>query len=142
MRQQILVIDDSKAIRFLLQTILGKKYRVVTAADGCSAMHWLSQKNFPDVIIADPQLPDMPNWELMEYITSSGLYGGIPVIALSSLDKTETREKCEELGISTIFSKPFNPVLLEKAVESCLAENEEVDIMHFANQHRLHMKVG
>lgn len=136
MKQQILVIDDSKAIRFLLQTILGKKYKVIAAADGCSAMHWLSQKNLPDVIIADPQLPDMQNWELMEYVTSSGLYGGIPVIALSSLDKNETREKCEELGIDNIFFKPFNPVHLERAIENCLSVYEEVDVMH------LGLKVG
>lgn len=136
MKQQILVIDDSKAIRFLLQTILGKKYKVITAADGCSAMHWLSQKNLPDVIIADPQLPDMQNWELMEYIISSGLYGGIPVIALSSLDKNETRIKCEELGIDNIFFKPFNPVHLERAIENCLSVYEEVDVM------QLGLKVG
>src|ERR1700761_7958266 len=121
MKQQVLVIDDSKAIRFLLQTILGKTYKVITAADACSAMHWLSQKNLPDFIIADPQLPDMPNWELMEHLTSSGLYGGIPVIALSSLDKNETRLKCEELGIENIFFKPFNPLHLEKAIENCLS---------------------
>ncbi|HJU46041.1 MAG TPA: response regulator [Chitinophagaceae bacterium] len=139
MKQQVLVIDDSKAIRFLLQTILGKKYKVITAADGCSAMQWLSQKNLPDVIIADPQLPDMPNWELMEYITSSGLYGSIPVIALSSLGKEETREKCEELGIENIFFKPFNPVHLERAIENCLSVYEEVDVMSFG---RVHLKVG
>ena len=141
MKQQVLVIDDSKAIRFLLQTILGRKYQVITAADGCSAMHWLSQKNLPDIIIADPQLPDMQDWELMEYVTSSGLYGDIPVIALSSLDKNETRSKCEELGIENIFSKPFNPVLLEKAIESCLSSYAEVDVMSFA-KHKLRLKVG
>ena len=30
MKQTILVINDSKAIRFLLQTILSKKYNVVS----------------------------------------------------------------------------------------------------------------
>jgi len=90
MKRRILAIDDSKAIRFLLQTLLSKNYQVITAADGCSAINWLSQNELPDLIIADPQLPDMQNWELIEQLASSGLYGSIPVIVLSALDQTET----------------------------------------------------
>ena len=52
MKKQILAVDDSKAIRFLLQTVLGKSYQVITVPDGCSAMHWLSKRNFPHLIIA------------------------------------------------------------------------------------------
>ena len=55
MKRQILAIDDSKAIRFLLQTVLGKEFQVVTAPDGCSAMYWLSKRNLPDLIIVDAQ---------------------------------------------------------------------------------------
>jgi DNA-binding NtrC family response regulator len=66
MKKQILAVDDSKAIRFLLQTVLGKSYQVITVPDGCSAMHWLSKRNFPHLIIADPQLPDLENWELIQ----------------------------------------------------------------------------
>jgi len=120
MKRTILAIDESKAIRFLLQTVLGQKHQVITAADGCSALYWLSKRNLPDVIIIDPQLPDMQNWELLEHLKSSGLYGHIPVIVLSSLDEKETQQKCKELGISKSFQQPFNPVELERAIEELL----------------------
>ena len=118
MKRQILAFDDSKAIRFLLQTVLGKEFQVVTAPDGCSAMYWLSKRNLPDLIIVDAQLPDMDNWELIEQLTSSGLYGDIPVIVLSSLDKEETAVKCMEMGIDAFFTKPFNPVELLAKVKN------------------------
>ena len=118
MKRQILAIDDSKAIRFLLQTVLGKEFQVVTAPDGCSAMYWLSKRNLPDLIIVDAQLPDMENWELIEQLTSSGLYGDIPVIVLSSLGKEETAVKCMEMGIDVFFTKPFNPVELLAKVKN------------------------
>jgi len=118
MKRQILAIDDSKAIRFLLQTVLGKEFQVVTAPDGCSAMYWLSKRNLPDLIIVDAQLPDMENWELIEQLTSSGLYGDIPVIVLSSLGKEETAVKCMEMGIDAFFTKPFNPVELLAKVKN------------------------
>ncbi|HEX4371962.1 MAG TPA: response regulator, partial [Puia sp.] len=100
MKKQILAIDDSKAIRFLLQTILSKDYQVITMPDGCSAMYWLSKKNLPDLIIADPQLPDMENWELVEQLSSSGIYGNIPLLVLSGLDNAETQVKCLEHGVA------------------------------------------
>lgn len=114
MKKKVLAIDDSKAIRFLLQTVLGKDYQVITAPDGCSAMYWLSKKNLPDLIITDAQLPDMDNWELVEQLSISGLYRDIPMIVLSSLDQNETTAKCLQYGVAAQFTKPFNPIdLLE-----------------------------
>jgi CheY-like chemotaxis protein len=116
MKKQILAIDDSKAIRFLLQTVLGKEYRVITAPDGCSAMYWLGKRHLPDLIILEAQLPDMDKWELVEQLKSSGLYRDIPIIVLSSLDKSETINKSQELGVYDYFTKPFNPIDLLESV--------------------------
>lgn len=116
MKKQVLAIDDSKAIRFLLQTVLGKDYQVITAPDGCSAMYWLSKKNLPDLIITDAQLPDMENWELVEQLSISGLYRDIPMIVLSSLNQNETNTKCLQYGVAAQFTKPFNPIDLLEAV--------------------------
>src|ERR1700744_2484368 len=126
MKKQILAIDDSKAIRFLLQTVLGKEYQVVTVPDGYSAMYFLSHREHPDLIIADPQLPDMENWELIQQLSSSGLYGEIPMVVLSALDKVKTEEKCEELGVLKYFMKPFNPIELLDAVQE-LVRNGQLD---------------
>ncbi len=120
MKKQILAIDDSKAIRFLLQTVLGKDYQVVTAPDGCSAMYWLSKRNLPDLIIVDAQLPDMQDWELIEQLSSSGIYRDIPLFVLSSLDKTKAQAQCLEHGVTEFFAKPFNPIELKAAVNRVL----------------------
>lgn len=116
MKKQILAIDDSKAIRFLLQTVLGKEHQVVTAPDGCTAMYWLSKRNIPDLIICDPQLPDMKDWELIEELSTSIVYRSIPVMVISSINNIETKLKCEEFGISEYFMKPFNPVVLLESI--------------------------
>lgn len=116
MKKKILAIDDSKAIRFLLQTVLSKDYQVVTAPDGCTAMYWLSKRNVPDLIIADPQLTDMRDWEMIEELTSSVLYKSIPIMVISSLDNNVTKLKCAEYGIADYFLKPFNPVHLLESV--------------------------
>jgi len=125
-KRQLLAIDDSKAIRFLIQTIFGKKFQVITASDGCSAMYWLTKQDLPDLIIADPKLPDMKNWELIEHLRSSGLYKNIPVVVLSNLPKNETNNRARELGVIQTFVKPFNPVDLIKAVENITTPGAQV----------------
>ena len=134
MKKQILAIDDSKAIRFLLQTVLGKEYHVVTVPDGYSAMYYLSHRAQPDLIIADPQLPDMENWELVQQLSSSGMYGEIPVLVLSGLDVKETEEKCIEYGVVRHFLKPFNPVELMGAIQQLVKSGElDKDLSALAN---------
>jgi CheY-like chemotaxis protein len=126
MKKQILAIDDSKAIRFLLQTVLGRDYQVVTVPDGYSAMYYLSHREHPDLIIADPQLPDMENWELVQQLASSGMYGDIPLVVLSGLEAKETDAKCGEHGVLKYFMKPFNPVELVEAIQG-LVSNGQLD---------------
>ena len=121
MRRCILAIDDSKAIRFLLHTVLGKDHQVVTAPDACSAMFWLAKKDLPDLIIVDPQLPDVQNWELIAEFSSSAIYRDIPLIVLSSLDKDITAAKCLQYGIAEYFTKPFFPLELNETVKKVMS---------------------
>lgn len=123
MKRIILAVDDSKAMRYLLQTVLGKKYEVVTAPDASSAMYWLSQKNFPNVIIANAQLRDTADWEFIAYLKSSFLYNDIPTILLSSLDKDEVEQKCSLYNVEQFFLKPFNPVMLLEMVDELVRLN-------------------
>lgn len=128
MKKKILAIDNSKAIRFLLQTVLGKDYHVVTAPDGCSAMSWLSKRNLPDVIILDAQLPDMEDWELVEQLASSGLYGEIPIIVISSFEKSFASSKCAEYNnVDTYFVKPFNPLVVLETVKNVITAKKTPD---------------
>jgi CheY-like chemotaxis protein len=120
MRRVILAIDDSKAIRFLLHTVLGKDYQVVTAPDACSAMFWLAKKNLPDLIIADPQLSDVQDWQLIAEFSSSAIYRDIPLIVLSSFDKNATADQCLKYGIDNYYTKPFNPLELSDTVQKLM----------------------
>lgn len=121
MKKHILAVDDSRAIRFLIQTIFKNDFRVTTAPDGLSAMYFLSKGNNPDIIIVDPELPDMPNWELVKNLQSSGIYGDIPVVVLTNGEAEDVKAKCIKYGIRVYFVKPFNPVRLAEEVEQILS---------------------
>jgi CheY-like chemotaxis protein len=118
MKKKVLVTDSSKAIRFLIQTVFEKKFEVITAQDAGSAMYWLSRKLNPDLIILDPQLPDVENWEMISQIKSGTLYKNIPILVITSLPKGEVIKKCAEYGVVRFFYKPFDPLLLLESAES------------------------
>jgi len=123
MKKQILIINHSKAIRFLLQTVMENEFQVISVPDAYSAMHLLSKRNFPDLIITDPQFPGMEDWELIQHLSSNSIYSSIPIVALSGLDEEETASKCMEYGVHKFFLKPFDPVELITSVHDIIESN-------------------
>lgn len=124
MKKKVLIIESSNAIRFLLQTVLEKDFEVFTAADGASAIYWLSRKILPSLIITDPELPDLEDWELIEQLSTSPIYNRIPIIVLSSLSQSETAQKSAEYNLARFFNKPFNPIALMEAAKSVVYEDK------------------
>jgi DNA-binding response OmpR family regulator len=120
MRKEILVIDDSKAIRFMLHTILRKHYKVTSVADGVSAMYCLRKNALPDLIIINPELTDFPDWELVKYMQSSHLYSSIPLLVLSNQPEEDIRVNSIKYGVVDFFQKPFNPLRLLESVDNIL----------------------
>lgn len=120
MRKEILVIDDSKAMRFMLHTILKKHYKVISVPDGLSAMYYLRNAPQPDLIIMDPELPDFNDWELVKYLTGSHLFSGIPLMVISGENEEDTRAKSVNYGVADFFLKPFNPLRLFEAVDNIM----------------------
>jgi CheY-like chemotaxis protein len=120
MRKEILVVDDSKAIRFVLQTILRKHYKVTSVADGVSAMYCLRKHNLPDLIIINPDLNDFKDWELVRYLHNSHLYSSIPLMVISNQPEENTRLNAIKYQVVDFFQKPFNPLNLLESVDNVL----------------------
>lgn len=120
MRKEILVIDGSRAIRFLIQTIFSRYYKVVAVADGVSAMEHLHRNTKPDLIIASPELADMGDWELIRHLSLSPMYNNIPLIVISSKPEDELRANLMKYNAVDAFSKPFDPLKLVAAADAIL----------------------
>ena len=74
MKKKILIVDDSAPMRFLLEAMLGNKYKVYAATDGLTATMWLSGGNIPDLIITDVQMPNIDGWQLAKNLAGNALY--------------------------------------------------------------------
>jgi two-component system chemotaxis response regulator CheY len=121
--KKVLVVDDDPSMRWLLRTLLGNEYNVVTMSNGKEALSWLSTQNIPSLIISDIKMPVMDGFELLENLAISGLYKNIPVIMLTGFADQGTFKRCVDLGACLCLVKPFEPnELLDKVAHPLVSK--------------------
>ena len=127
-KEQILIIEDHKALRILMSNFLKRRFNVKTTAGGYEALAWMNEGNIPDVIILDINLPMLSGVELLNNIRISGFFQDIPVVVVSGEEDGKTIEKCLEIGINGYMKKPFNPYNLQKKILTILKNKQSIKI--------------
>ena len=94
----ILVVDDSHTTRHIEQIILeAENYKVSTACDGIEALEKMKQNHF-DLVITDVKMPRMDGFVLIHNMRHTENLKNIPVIVISSVFESDTKEKVSSLG--------------------------------------------
>ena len=121
----VLVIDDEKEIRELLNDFLSDKYEVAEAANGQEAIE-LMRIRMPILIICDIIMPVMNGVEFVKTMKQQELTRHIPIIFLSTKGTVENQIEGLEVGADAYLSKPFHPRHLEALVENMLHRNKAI----------------
>ncbi len=121
MKAKILLVDDKNEFRTLLKVMLEKDFEIRDAFNGANALEVLNDGFEPDLIVTDLMMPDVDGKSFVTQLKSSGLYKDIPVIVLSSIDKSMEKIELLKLGAEDYLIKPFNPSELLVRIENVLA---------------------
>ena len=106
MSKKILVIDDEPQIVKVLKAYLEKAgFQVATAADGSSALVAF-QRERPDFMILDLNLPGMDGLDVCKEIRRTS---NIPILMLTARVEEADRLIGLELGADDYVIKPFSP---------------------------------
>jgi len=118
----IMLVDDSRPIRIMLQKgLLEAGFRVIPAENGKEALALLS-KNRPDLILTDINMPEMDGFQLCEVVRSDPEYATIPFVVMSTInDPTQMREIIK-YGATDYMVKPFNVDEMVIHIERFLAD--------------------
>jgi len=119
-KRTILIIDDKKEFRRLTKTILLSYYEVESAENGMQALSLLQTGLIPDLIVCDLIMPILDGIDFIEQLKSSGAFKDIPIIILSSVDKSDEKIKLIKLGVNDYMEKPYNPAELLARIENLL----------------------
>ena len=134
MEKKILVVDDEKQIRNLLDIYLSNEgYKVVKASDGEEALNILESDNI-QLIVLDIMMPKMDGIEVCRKVREKL---SIPILMLSA--KSEDMDKIQGImtGADDYMTKPFNPLELTVRVKALLRRayyfNNTVDTENVIN---------
>ncbi len=119
MKKSILIVDDDKSNLIMAQKLLDEQYRVAAVNSGMLALEYL-ERNRPDLILLDIQMPQMNGFEVMKKIQKSQEWKKIPVIFLTADRDPETEENCFLLGAMDYIGKPFVPTIMLMRIKHTL----------------------
>ena len=106
--KQILLVDDSKAIREMLQEgLLKEGYQVLTAINGKVALKIL-ETEVPDLILSDVYMPVMDGFTLCKTIRSDPQLSQIPFVVMSTENDAANMKRMMQYGAASFIVKPFN----------------------------------
>jgi len=117
----ILVVDDEKPIREVMQEFLERRhhYRVLTAQDGFEALQILSQQKI-DCCLTDISMPGVDGLELTERIQS--IDNTIPVVVMTGYPSLESAIRTLKNGVVDFLIKPVKLDQLSVVIERTMRE--------------------
>jgi two-component system, cell cycle response regulator DivK len=118
MSKRILVVEDQEDARRIVRDLLAaSEYELVEATTGEEGLA-LAERERPDLILMDIQLPGMDGYEVTRRIKANPALSHIPIIAVTSYALSGDDQKAYAAGCDSYVTKPYSPrVLLAKIRE-------------------------
>jgi DNA-binding NtrC family response regulator len=124
-RKNILVVDDEKSQREILELILSEEgYDVTTAASGEAAIKFARDRRF-DLALTDLKMTGMDGLELLQHLL--GLDSSIIVILLTAHGSIESAKEALRRGAFDYLEKPYDKGALLETINRALDRLDAID---------------
>ncbi len=124
----ILLVEDNAAnMETMMGYLKSRGYRFLEAGNGQQAISLLAdcaqdlaQREYPDIILMDIQMPGMDGFETIGRIRQLPDCAAIPIVALTALAMPLDRQKCLDAGANQYMTKPVKLGQLVSTIETLL----------------------
>jgi chemotaxis protein histidine kinase CheA len=102
-----LVVDDSRAIREAMTSMLGSEGWIVDVAeDGARALQMARQLRY-DLVITDLEMPELGGFDLIARLRKDERFKATPIVIITSRANPEHRRRARDLGVRALVAKPI-----------------------------------
>lgn len=119
----VLVVDDDRAIRSFIASVLRDRFNIMEASDGAEALEQV-QRREPALIISDVVMPGMDGVEFLRRMKAGERTRHIPFLLLSGKNTVENQIEGLENGADAYLAKPFHPRHLCAVIDSLLGRGQ------------------
>lgn len=121
MSARILIIEDHPANMELMAYLFNAfGYVPLSAFDGEAGIE-AAQREIPDLILCDINLPKMDGYDVVHNLKGNPALRQIPVIAVTALAMVGDREKLLDAGFDGYVGKPIEPETFVAQIEKFLS---------------------
>ena len=131
-KKTILLVEDIESnIDVISKQLECLGYRVTVARNGLEALAQLDRQ-IPDLIIMDIQLPKMGGFEAVSRIRTNSDLRDLPILAATAKSSNADRARCLAVGCDAYIAKPFTHVELKTAIDDLFRRQEKyaVPVQH------------
>jgi DNA-binding response OmpR family regulator len=116
----ILVVDDNTAfVLAISESLQFRGYAVSNAADGAEALR-LADKNRPDLVLLDIEMPGMDGLRFCQELRSNPRFHAIPVIFMSVRSELSDILAAYQVGADDYLVKPFDMLEMNARLQAVL----------------------
>lgn len=119
MPRKLLIIDDEKSIRQILEIALEDEWTVYSAASGLEGIA-LAGEVQPDLILLDRMMPGLDGLVTLKQLKAKEQTAKIPVIFLTDKVQTQDMRDYSEKDVLGVLSKPFDPITTTEDIDEML----------------------
>ncbi len=116
---RILVVEDSDAIRQMIETLMAARgHQVEAVPTGAKGLESALAAP-PDAILLDLMLPGgLDGFDVCRKLREAEATRTIPIIVISALTDDSSKQRATEAGATAYYTKPFSPTALLKELET------------------------
>ncbi len=108
MSKTVLIVEDNELNMKLFHDLLDAHgYNILQTRNGREALH-LAQKNHPDLILMDIQLPEISGLEVTKWLKEDSALRDIPVVAVTAFAMKGDEERIRDGGCEAYIAKPIS----------------------------------
>jgi two-component system nitrogen regulation response regulator GlnG len=125
LRNDIWVVDDDEAIRFVLQRALRRRGYDVACFENVGDVRAALQSGHPRALLTDIRLPDEDGLSVVDTLEEKAI--DIPVIAMTAYADLDQAVSAFRKGVFEYLPKPFDLEQVMSVVERAIASEQVVD---------------
>jgi two-component system, chemotaxis family, chemotaxis protein CheY len=120
--KQVLIVDDSAAVRLLVRSSLsGSEFAVLEASDGVEACKAIQENPGLDLVFLDVNMPRMNGLQVLQMARATGRLDTMSVVILTTESEPGMIEKAKRNGARGWVVKPFKSDALVKAARAAVS---------------------